>query len=97
MMYELRSLDQSKFTVNGFHFDSVKGQAWMKRVFEERLDEMEIEFSETWSSGRASHLHLCASQLVDAFGIIPAVSQTVRRSGDLEARWERHIDRGSLI
>ena len=45
--YELRALDQFRFNVDGIHFDTVEGQAWMMRVFQERLDKLEIELSDT--------------------------------------------------
>ena len=44
---ELRALDQSRFTVDGVHFDTIEGQAWIKRVFQERLDELEVELFDT--------------------------------------------------
>ena len=33
--YEWRALNQSRFIVDGIHFDTVEGQAWMNRVFQE--------------------------------------------------------------
>ena len=44
---ELRALDQARFTTDGIHFDSIKGQGWMNRVFQYRLDELEIEVFDT--------------------------------------------------
>ena len=44
---ELRALDQSRFTVDGVHFDTIERQAWIKRVFQERLDELEVELFDT--------------------------------------------------
>ena len=32
---------------DGTHFDCIEGHAWMNRVFQERLDEMEVEFFDT--------------------------------------------------
>ena len=43
----LRALDQARLITDGIHFDCIKGQAWMKRVFQERLDEMEVELFDT--------------------------------------------------
>ena len=37
---QLRNLDQARFTNDGIHFDRLKGQIWMNRVFHERLDEL---------------------------------------------------------
>ena len=45
--HELRAMDQARFTTDGVHFDSIKGQAWMYRVFQERLDELEVELFDT--------------------------------------------------
>ena len=45
--HELRDMDQTRLTTNGIHFDSIEGQAWLNRVFEERLDKMEVEFFDT--------------------------------------------------
>ena len=40
--HELRPMDQASLTTNEIHFDSIEGQAWMNRVFQERLDVMKI-------------------------------------------------------
>ena len=45
--HELRAMDQARLTTDGIHFDSIEGQAWMNRVFQERLDEMEVELHDT--------------------------------------------------
>ena len=45
--HELRAMDQARLTTDGIHFDSIEGQAWMNRVFQERLDEMEVELFDT--------------------------------------------------
>ena len=45
--HELRAMDQARLTTDGIHFDSIEGQAWLNRVFQERLDEMEVELFET--------------------------------------------------
>ena len=39
--HELRAMDQARLTTDGIHFDSIEGQAWLNRVFQERLDELE--------------------------------------------------------
>ena len=47
-------------------FDSIEGQAWMNRVFQERLDEMEVELLGTGvlkkrrNDERAGNLKICA-------------------------------------
>ena len=45
--HELRAMDQARLTTDGIHFDSIEGQAWLNRVFHERLDEMEVELFDT--------------------------------------------------
>ena len=45
--YELRFMDQARLTTDGLHSDSIEGQAWMNRVFQERLDEMEVDLFDT--------------------------------------------------
>ena len=45
--HELRAMDQARLTTDGIHFDSVEGQAWLNRVFQERLDELETELFDT--------------------------------------------------
>ena len=45
--HELRAMDQASLTTDGIHFDSIEGQAWLNRVFQERLDELEAELFDT--------------------------------------------------
>ena len=45
--HELRAMDQARLTTDGIHFDSVEGQASLNRVFQERLDELEVELFDT--------------------------------------------------
>ena len=45
--HELRAMDQARLTTVGIHFDSIEGQAWLNRVFQERLDELEAELFDT--------------------------------------------------
>ena len=45
--HELRAMDQARLTTDGIHFDSLEGQAWLNRVFQERLDELEVELFDT--------------------------------------------------
>ena len=45
--HELRAMDQARLTTEGIHFDSIEGQAWLNRVFQERLHELEVELSDT--------------------------------------------------
>ena len=41
--HELRA----RLTTDGIHFDSIERQAWLNRVLQERLDEMEVELFDT--------------------------------------------------
>ena len=45
--HELRAMDQARLTTDGIHFDSIEGQAWLNRVFQERLEELEAEIFDT--------------------------------------------------
>ena len=45
--HDLRAMDQARLSTDVIHFDSIEGQAWMNRVFQERLDEMEVELFDT--------------------------------------------------
>ena len=44
---ELRAMDQARLTTDGIHLDSIEGQAWLNRFFQERLDELEVELFDT--------------------------------------------------
>ena len=45
--HELRAMDQARLTTDGIHFGSIERQAWLNRVFQERLDELEAELFDT--------------------------------------------------
>ena len=45
--HELRAMDQARLTTEGIQFDSIEGQAWLNRVFQEQLDELEAELFDT--------------------------------------------------
>ena len=45
--HELRAMHQARLTTDGIHFDSIERQAWLNRVFQERLDELEVELFDT--------------------------------------------------
>ena len=40
-------MDQARLTTDGIHFDTIEGEAWMNRIFQQRLDKMEVELFET--------------------------------------------------
>ena len=84
LQHELRALDQLRFTTDGIHFDSITGQAWMNRVFQERFDELEVEL---WDAGSFSAEDtFVPPNLETRLGSIPAVTQIVRSSCDQEQR-----------
>ena len=45
--HNFRAMDQASITTDGNYFDSLEGQAWMNRVFQERLDKLEVDFFHT--------------------------------------------------
>ena len=45
--HEVRAMDQARLTTDGIHFDSIEGQFWLNKVFQERPDEMEVELFDT--------------------------------------------------
>ena len=45
--HELRAMDQARLTTDGIHFDIIEGQAWLNRVFQEGLDELEADLFDT--------------------------------------------------
>ena len=49
--YELRAQDQPRFTVDGIHIDTIEGQAYMNSVLQERLNELEIDWSDRGETG----------------------------------------------
>ena len=65
--HELSALDQARFTTDGINSDSVKGQDWMSRVFQERPDELELELFDTGAlkiggtDEHAGDFNLCAN------------------------------------
>ena len=45
--HKLRAIDQTRPATDGIQFDSIDGQAWMNRVFQEQLDKIEVELFDT--------------------------------------------------
>ena len=45
--HELRAMDQARFSTDGIQFDSIEGQGWINCVFQEQLNELEIELFDT--------------------------------------------------
>ena len=84
--HELRAMDQARLTTDGIHFDSVEGQAWLNRVFQERLDELEVELFDTGvlKEERASNKTVIATfvppRLETRLGMVPAVTNYKQHS-----------------
>ena len=96
--HELRAMDQARLTTDGIHFDSIEGQAWLNRVFQERLDELEVELFDTGvlrEEGASSETVITTfvpPNLETRLGTVPAVT-TYRQqsSSDWEKiDWEKH-------
>ena len=84
--HELRAMDQAKLTTDGIHFDSIEGQAWLNRVFQERLDELEAEIFDTGvlkEEGTASDAVITTfvpPSLETRLGTVPAVTNYRQQS-----------------
>ena len=90
--YELRAVDQSRFTVDGVHFDTIEGEIWMNRAFQDRFDELKVDLFDTGvlSLDAAADVRAISSlvppSLDFCLGSVPVVSETARSSRDPEAR-----------
>ena len=77
---ELRAMDQARLTTDGIHFDNIEGQAWLNRVFQERLDELEVELFDTGVLKEEGALNepvittFVPPSLETRLGIVPAVT-----------------------
>ena len=84
--HELRSMNQARLTTDGIHFDSIEGQAWLNRVFQERLDELEAELFDTGvlkEEGTASDAVITTfvpPSLETRLGTVPAVTNYRQQS-----------------
>ena len=84
--HELRTMDQARLTTDGIHFDSIGGQAWLNRVFQERLDEMEVELFDTgvMKKGETANEPAISTfvlpSLETSLGTVPAVRPTSRKA-----------------
>ena len=78
--HELRAMDQAILTTGGIHFDSIEGQAWLNRVFQERLDELEVELFDTGvlkkkeASNEPAISNFVPPNLDTRLGTVPAVT-----------------------
>ena len=84
--HELRAMDQARLSTNGIHYDSIEGQAWLNRVFQERLDELEVEFFDTGllrEEGGSSETVITTfvpPNLETSLGMVPAVTNYRQQS-----------------
>ena len=84
--HELRAMDQARLTTDGIHFDSVEGQAWLNRVFQERLDELEVELFDTGvlkeevASNETVITTFVPPNLETSLGTVPAVTNYRQQS-----------------
>ena len=98
--HELRAMDQARLTTDGIHFDRIEGQAWLNRVFQERLHEMEVDLfdtgvlkkEETWNKPAISTF--VPPFLETRLGAVPAVtiyrlqiSSEPGQRTDVQDRW----------
>ena len=84
--HELRAMDQARLTTDGIHFDSIEGQAWLNRIFQERLDELEAELVDTGvlkEEGTANDAVITTFvplSLETRLGMVPAVTNYRQQS-----------------
>ena len=100
--HELRAMDQARLTSDGIHFDSIEGQAWLNGVFQERLDELEVELFDTGvlkeeeASNEPTITTFVPPNLETRLGAVPAVTiykpQSCSKPGQermYEIDWEK--------
>ena len=80
--HELRAMDQARLTTDGIHFDSIEGQAWLNRVFQERLDELfgTGVLREEGSSSETVITTFVPPNLETRLGMVPAVTNYRQQS-----------------
>ena len=86
--HELRAMDQARLTTDGTHFDSIEGQAWLNRVVQERLDEMEVKL---FGTGVLKKEETTSEPVISTFvppnletrlGMVPAVTYRPQNSSE---------------
>ena len=98
--YELRAMDQARLTTDGIHFDSIEGHAWLNRVFQERLDELEVELFDTGvlkeegTSNDTVITTFVPPSLETRLGTVPAVTN-YRQQSSRKDRRSRSIGRSA--
>ena len=86
--HELRALNQARFATDGIHFDSIEGQGWMNRVFQERLDELEVELFDTGAlrTEEATKTTFVPLNLETRLISVPAMPHLIQSSCEQEQR-----------
>ena len=90
--HELGAMDQARLTTNGIHFDSIEGDAWMNRVFQERLDKLEVELLDSGvlkkeeTTNEPALSTFVPSNLETRLGSVPAVTQRPQSSSEPRQR-----------
>ena len=99
--HELRAMDQARLTTDGIHFDSIEGQTWLNRIFQERLDELEVELFDTGvlkeegASNEPTITTFVPPNLEIRLGAVPAVTiYKPQSSSEPGHRTEYEIDWG---
>ena len=86
--HELRAIDQARLTTDGIPFDSIEGQAWLNRVFQQRLDEMEVKLFDTGvlkkeeTTNEPAISTFVRSNLETRLGTVPAVTYRPQSSSE---------------
>ena len=85
---EMRAMDQARLTTDGINFDSIEGQAWLNRVFQEPLDEKKVELFDTGALKKEETTNelaisfLVPSNLDTRLGMVPAVIYRAQSSSE---------------
>ena len=81
-------MDQARLTTDGIYFDSIEGQAWMNRVFRERLGKSEVELFDTGvlkkeeTTNEPALSTFVPSNLETCLGAVPAVTYSPQSSSE---------------
>ena len=90
--HELRAMYQARFTTDGMNFDSIEGKDWVNRVFQERLDELEVELFDTGvlrveeATNEPAISNFVPSNLETRLGSVSAVPQVPQSSNEQKQR-----------
>ena len=84
--FELRAIDQARLTTDDIHFDSIEGQVWLNRIFQERLNELEVELFDTGvlkkegASNEPAITNFVSPSLETRLGTVPTVKNYRQQS-----------------